>query len=262
VTTSASGQMEIYGQDLAIPLTLPNANPPVPGEWLVSPPFNSAAAKAEQFLQSMGAPEGSLLERIIPCSVARQVFVLGVSDPDDNNFSIVPGEAYLFRLPIDTTGLSYTNPISPTPVVYPTCGPGPTNKYCISGTATEAGYSWWVDLGKDGQFYTTDPHNPIAFGATLGTSSVELANNLAINIGNEATSINNGVTVVAEDNCITITASKPFSLYVGPYGTSPPTCKVTSLGCTYNPIIWLDSWENSSGLGESPPLPRKHPEIR
>ncbi|MEM7587268.1 MAG: FG-GAP-like repeat-containing protein [Acidobacteriota bacterium] len=104
--------------------------------------------------------------------------------------------------------------------------------FCISGTATGAGYTWQL-LGNG--INLVQPNAP---GVTAGGSAADLAAAFVASINALGGQSVNATVTPGNSSCFSVSAtgSPSLQLFVGQAG-GLPTCQVTAGGCTYNPTI-------------------------
>ena len=176
-----------------------------------------------------------------------------------------------------STGAAYVAKLSCLPVIYG------GSSFCIQGVSTGADYSWFIDLDNDGVIDVSQPPEPVQFTATgiaSGQDASALASAFVTSINSNSMSFPAGITatLASSPGCFAIQAAprcyggaEPGApcdvhadctgggvcitpvpvLYVGPPG-NPTSCKVTSSGCTYNPLILLAN--STSGVTPDPTL--------
>lgn len=231
VETSGAGIFMVNGRDRVVPITLPSGG----AEYVVSPPISSTAVTAQDLFAIMGAPSlTTTLTDWDSCPMLFNTVTAGTAAAASLN--LIPGKAVRLRFP-DDSGLSYSNPAKP--VVSPVCGTATAQRYCIQGTSTNQQYSWCLDLNNQNGCDFGDAANPSAGPVPpVGAPAKDLAADFATSIHDLGFPL---VDAVAAGDCFVVSAPSPFSLLVGPslIPAQPPTCKVTIVGCSYNPVITL-----------------------
>jgi hypothetical protein len=198
--------------------------PPASGSNLISLPFKTPLADAQDLIDDIDATAGTS----VVAQVARFDTLAGGFDYYTGTmgtpFSIAPGEGYLVQV---TAPVNYLPPFDPNVTALP-------GVYVITGTVTTPAYSWLVQ----------DSTNRVVCNnlnaVLVGTSAADIANSLAGDV-NANCSPNAGA--IANLNTVRVDIN-PASSFVGPAllfvgDTGSPNCPVTMAGCTFNPTITL-----------------------
>ncbi|HKY31102.1 MAG TPA: hypothetical protein VJV23_01110 [Candidatus Polarisedimenticolia bacterium] len=234
IVTTGPVSTQIFGRDDAVTIALPAGG----DTYLVSPPCVSSAFSARRFLDAI--PGGNLSTTDL---TGRDGCTGGTSTMAGSQltqgFSLQPGRAYRLRVG-HTSGLTYANPVNPSPAGPPPMLMPQTQTYCISGTSDGVGWSWWIDLKNDaaGMLTVAEPHDPAAGPIAMGLGPAEFSDEFIGGIGFVCPGIAQPVT---DPGCFSVTAPASFAFWVGAFNGTP-NCNVTSgSGCSFNPHIALSA---------------------